>query len=432
MQTSPQLDASLPALIFKAGYYPVHHGSAGIIRTLGRLKVPVYAVVEDDFTPAAMSRFLSGKFVWNTEALDRDALVEGLVRIAQKIGRAVLIPTDDIAAAFMAEEGDALRELYAFPRAPRKLAGELANKRRLYQICRQYSIPCPAAVFPASIAEVQAFVERAAFPVVMKAAESQRTPAGLRSTSIARSPGELIALYEQAPAGANLILQEYIPESCSEDWIYHGYTNPESGCMLGFTGRKLRSYPPFAGPTSLGVSARNETLRRQSEALLNAIGYAGIMDLDYRFDRRDGQYKLLDFNPRIGANFRMFESAAGIDVVRAMHLDMSGRPVPHDPAVDGKVFVVESYDPFAAIGYIRRGAITLGDWWRSMKGPKELAWLSFDDPLPFPVMCGRLLGRSLKRIIPRPTTAQAPPREPLFKPAAREAAAAASVHDVER
>jgi hypothetical protein len=24
------------------------------------------------------------------------------------------------------------------------------------------------------------------------------------------------------------------------------------------------------------------------------------MDLDYRFDKRDGQHKLLDFNPRIG------------------------------------------------------------------------------------------------------------------------------------
>jgi hypothetical protein len=31
----------------------------------------------------------------------------------------------------------------------------------------------------------------------------------------------------------------------------------------------------------------------------------------------------LDFNPRVGAQFRLFEDDAGSDVVRALHLDLA-------------------------------------------------------------------------------------------------------------
>src|SRR5262249_33133935 len=170
------------------------------------------------------------------------------------------------------------------------------------------------------------FIRRATFPVVVKAAEPQRLPKGAR-VFVAHTPEQLLAIYRrvETPEIPNLIFQEYIPQSCSEDWIFHGYCNPSTDCFVAFTGEKLRSYPPFAGFTTLGVSSVNEQLSRQAEKLLRTIGYSGIMDIDYRLDKRDGQYKLLDFNPRIGANFRMFEDSAGIDVVRALHLDLTGR-----------------------------------------------------------------------------------------------------------
>ncbi|MFM8856879.1 MAG: hypothetical protein ACKOI2_06680 [Actinomycetota bacterium] len=50
------LDTSVPALIAKVGHYPVHHGGLGAIRSLARWGVPVYAVTEDRWTPAARSR----------------------------------------------------------------------------------------------------------------------------------------------------------------------------------------------------------------------------------------------------------------------------------------------------------------------------------------------------------------------------------------
>jgi D-aspartate ligase len=48
---------------------------------------------------------------------------------------------------------------------------------------------------------------------------------------------------------------------------------------------------------------------------MQEIGYSGIVDIGYRYDRRDGEYKLLDVNPRVGATFRLFVDSNGMDVV---------------------------------------------------------------------------------------------------------------------
>ena len=69
---------------------------------------------------------------------------------------------------------------------------------------------------------------------------------------------------------------------------------------------------------------------------MHELGYRGILDIGYRFDERDGEYKLLDVNPRIGATFRLFVGDDGMDVLRALYLDLTGQEVaattaPHRP-----------------------------------------------------------------------------------------------------
>jgi predicted ATP-grasp superfamily ATP-dependent carboligase len=252
--------------------------------------------------------------------------------------------------------------------------------------------------------EVEQFIEQAVFPVVAKAAEAWRLPAGVTRTLIADHPERLVAHYRSAsgPEGSpNLLLQEYIPDQHGEDWIFHGYCDAEGDCPLRFTGRKLRSYPAFAGVTCLGRAAANPVLARLAEGLLKDIAYSGIVDLDYRLDRRDGQYKLLDFNPRAGAQFRLFESESGLDVVRALYLDLTGQAVERSPQRDGRVFVLEPYDLVSGARYVKTGRLTLREWCSTLRGRREWAWFAWDDPLPFLAMVLRLVKRAVQRLRPR-------------------------------
>lgn len=390
--------ATVPVLILKIGQYALHdtHG-LGIVRSLGRLGVPVYAVVEDRFTATAVSRYLTGAFIWDTRRLNAHQLLEGMATIGDRLNRpAILIPTDDAGAVFVAEEAATLKRWFLFPQQPAGLPRVLANKREMYFLCQRLGVACPQTVFPGSIADVREFVRSAAFPVVVKVAE--RRPGTGRTAWIAHTPDELYAIYrsaEQQP-GTTLILQEYIPPAHGEDWFYHGYRNEQSRCCIGFTGRKFRSHPPFAGHTTLGRAVVNEPLRQQVEALLQTLSYSGITDLDLRLDKRDGRYKLLDFNPRVGAQFRLFESPAGLDVVRALYLDLTGQPVNGGSRIEGRTFIVEPFDLLASLGYFRRGALTPREWWLSFQGTQELAWFSTSDILPFPMLCFRLLLKAIQ------------------------------------
>jgi predicted ATP-grasp superfamily ATP-dependent carboligase len=418
LQASPHTsDAVVPVLVLKVGRYFLHHGAVGIIRSLGRMSVPVYGIVENRFTPAAVSKYLSGAFVWDTRGLDVPRFLEGMAVIGERLKRpTILIATDDRAAILIAEQAAALRRWFLFPQQPATLPRTLANKRELYLLCKSIGAACPDAVFPSSLDEVHEYIEHAEFPVVVKAAESWLLPEGVRTTSIARNPEQAYEIYRstQSQRRPNVIFQEYIDPTVSEDWFYHGYRNVQSDCFIGFTGRKLRSYPPFVGPSTLGKAVINDPLRQQAETLLRTVSYSGIMDLDYRFDKRDGQYKLLDFNPRIGAQFRLFEDSSGVDVARALYLDLAGRCVPSSRPTEGRTFIVEFHDLVASIYYFRQGGLTLREWRLSLAGAREFAWFSRDDPFPCVMMCIGLLFRAVGRVLRMSPTPNIACRMPHF------------------
>ena len=80
------VDRDVAALIVKVGNYPLHHGGVDAIRSLGRLGVPVYAVSEDRWTPAALSRYCRGHYVWPAEErADPERMVERLQEAGREI-----------------------------------------------------------------------------------------------------------------------------------------------------------------------------------------------------------------------------------------------------------------------------------------------------------------------------------------------------------
>src|SRR5207248_9926596 len=130
------------------------------------------------------------------------------------------------------------------------------------------------------------------------------------------------------PAAPNLMLQEYIPGADDTIWMFNGYFDEGSECRAAFTGRKLRQHPIHTGATSLGLQTANDTVARLTTGFMKAVGYRGILDVGYRYDARDGLYKLLDPNPRIGQTFRLFVDADGMDVARYAYLHLTGQPLP--------------------------------------------------------------------------------------------------------
>ena len=412
------IDVSTPAVVLKLDPNVFHHGGLGVVRSLGRLGVPVHLVHEDPLSPAAASRYVRGRWEWNP-GVDVERVAAGLLRLAERIGRpAVLMPTDDAGAIFLAERGRYLRRWFHFPAPPADLPRQLADKYSLHRLCRDLGVPTPVTVVPGSATEAQEFAAQVGFPVVVKRTRPWRPADGKhrRSTTLVRTRDELTALLTgRTGALHGLMLQEYVPASDEADWFFHGYCDANLVCRVGFTGVKERSYPAHAGLTTLGRAVDNHPLRADMQQLLKSLSYQGLMDLDLRRDPRDGGYRLLDFNPRPGAQFRVFEDTAGLDVVRAAYLDLTGQPVPEQRPCRERRMVVENYDLPAALGYRRRGELDLVAWARSLRRVDETAWFARDDLAPFGLMCLRTGWRALRRPF-RAAARPAAPAAPRYRP----------------
>jgi predicted ATP-grasp superfamily ATP-dependent carboligase len=390
------LDAKYPALILKMSHSPIHHGALAVARTLGRLGVPVYAVSEDAYTPLATTRYLKKAFVLDACPSDTESFVKAMSSIGEFIARpTIIIPMDDLSAVFVAENAANLAQWFITPQVQPHVPHQLANKASLHALCAEIGIPIARSVVPRSFDDVRAFTEGTKFPVMVKAAEQWLPLSGSFVTKAIYTPEQLLEFCEpyNFAASQSLIIEEYIP---GDDWICHGYYNAQKNISVTFTGRKLRGYPPDAGSTAVGLSLDNAALRSASEKLLKAVSYSGIIDMDWRMDERDGQYKIVDCNPRVGQNFRMFENSAGVDVVRAQHLDLSGRRIDDAAPIEGRLFTVESFYALALLRRMPRG-ISKQDTekYLSPKGG-EVAWWSREDPVPFLVMTVRQFARLLR------------------------------------
>ena len=126
---------------------------------------------------------------------------------------------------------------------------------------------------------------------------------------------------------------------------------------------------------------------------MKAVGYQGILDIGYRLDPRDGQYKVLDINPRLGQAFRLFVAQNNHDVARALYLDLTNQAQPPVERREGRRWMIEDFDLISSLHYYQEGALTPWQWVTSFARLEEMAWFNWSDPAPFFVMVRRLSSR---------------------------------------
>jgi predicted ATP-grasp superfamily ATP-dependent carboligase len=376
------VDVSTPVVVLSAKT----HGSLGIIRTLGRLGVPVYAVDSAARGPGAYSRYLRQRSIIEIGAVSDDALVDHLLRVGRALGtRAVLIPTWDETSLLASDHYERLSERFILPHQPDGLARRLSDKRTMAALAREHGVPSPDIVVPQDLEAVAAFADTAVFPVMLKGIDGNRLFSRTgRKMVIVGDRAELLRLYAEMedPDDPNLMLQEYIPGGDDTVWMFNGYFDASSEALIGITGRKLRQTPVYTGATSLGIVLPNDEVDATTRRWMRELGYRGVLDIGYRYDARDGRYKVLDVNPRVGATFRLFVDRNGLDVVRALYLDLTGQPVVAAEPRWGRKWIVEK-DLASSWRYWRDGKLGIGAWLGSFRGVEEAGYFAPDDLRPF-------------------------------------------------
>lgn len=354
------------------------------VRSLARRNVRVTLFDCDSSMPGFRSVYGPSRLCPNPD-VEPEQWLRYMVGLAAEHDRPpVLITSADQFVTAISRHAETLREHYIFSPGI-ALHGALAEKRTQYRLAREHGMPLPRTEFAASLEEVQAFAQEAAFPCLIKPnhfREWQRFssdhPLKNAKVSVATNASQLCATYELA-AGVTpeVILQEVIQGDDSVKSIYLSCYDGRSRRIANAMFRELRCDPMGFGPASITEPVFDREVDEICDNFLRSMGYSGICEIEVKRDTRDGRVKLIEANPRLsgGGDAAPY---AGVDLCWLHYLDLIGCAVmPVAPSNNHFRHIVLRADARAVPEYLRAKAITWRDVLNSYRGPKayyDLDW----------------------------------------------------------
>ena len=305
----------------------------GIMRSLGRRGIPCF-VIDDEHSIGRYSRYCAGyERVSGIE--DEETLVRSLLGAATRhnLRGWVLFPTRDETVAALSRNREQLERSYRVP-TPRWPVVEVAwDKRRTYAAASDAGVPVPRTWYPRTeedLEEVPSGMAVAVKPAIKEHFVSVTKVKAWR----ADTPDELRDLFRRASAivgPGEVMVQEMVPGNGNTQYAYCVFF--KDGQSVGsMTAARKRQHPPEFGKSSTFVeTVELPELEQLSTRLLSAIRYEGLAELEYKFDERDGSYKLLDFNARTWG-YHSLGPAAGVDFPWMVFSDQLGRDTPAERA----------------------------------------------------------------------------------------------------
>jgi predicted ATP-grasp superfamily ATP-dependent carboligase len=197
---------------------------------------------------------------------------------------------------------------------------------------------------------------------------------------------------------SEILVQDFIPGGPKNLYSFCSFFK-NGKVIAGLTARRARQRPMDFGLASTYVELVDiPELRSISEKFLSLINYYGFAEVEFMYDPRDRQYKLLEVNPRIWA-WHALAIAAGVDMPYLLYQDMIGEEIVVPDSIKQVKWIRLITDIPTALSEIAKGNLKMSDYIASMKGKKVDAVLSFTDPLPFFVEIALILYRRLKSYI---------------------------------
>jgi D-aspartate ligase len=354
-----------------------------IARSLGRRGIPV-CVVDDEVSIARASRF-STHAVRVGSLRDEQDTLDALELADRRFGLEgwVLFPTRDETVAALSRNRETLSSRFRVPTPSWSTIRGAWDKRETYRIASEASVPTPRMWLLHGEEELDA-IEMSG-PLVIKPAIKERFFYATRAKAWrADTPKELRDAFRRAASligPREVIVQEMIPGGGTEQFSYCCLF-AQGRAVASMTVRRRRQHPSDFGRASTFVETVDlPAIEAPSIRFLQAIGYYGLVELEYKRDPRDGECKLLDVNARTWG-YHGLGPAAGVDFPTLLYRDQVGEPIPTVRARPGVRWIRLSTDVPNAVRDIVAGTLRPMEYLRSLPGVDSEAVFSRADPLP--------------------------------------------------
>ena len=363
----------------------------GAVRSLALGDVPTTVVMMDSWEPVRASRYADKILV--PKSRDTDAAILSVLAKIEGDEPPVLIPTSDHLTYFVSKHRAELETRFRCSIPPDDAIKIVLDKAQDTQLLEGTGIPLPATVqnLPSSPADLIGLL---GVPLIIKPRTFiDKENLGWRNVII-QSLADAEAFYRDNSARfGSVIAQELIPGPDDALWECIALFNGASEIVRAFTFRKLSTMPAHYGATARGRSERSEVLIDLAAQIGKRFNYSGIGDIDVKYDARDGQFKYLELNPRLGL-CHYFGTRCGVNLTLDAYRQTCGEQLPEQTRqIEGRTFLAILEETGARL---QNGdsilAVAGGILGSLAKGPVG-AYFAPDDMLPGPFAVARVLYR---------------------------------------
>jgi D-aspartate ligase len=370
----------------------------GAVRSLGRRGLSVATIGHSATDVSLHSRYPKQKYCLTAQGeADKE---EQLLVILEKLrgNDIVLIPTSDWFVTMVSKHKGELSGRFKFCLPPREIADLMIDKaRETEKVSGIVPIPKTVRVLPDTPDE---FLSMLSLPIIVKPRSHEHMVLGKKNVQLF-SREEVEAFYRKFGAVKDrVIAQEIIEGEDGLQCVCNCFFDENSNLLQAFTFQRLRLSPSHYGVTSYALSGYNQEVIERTATLGKQLGYVGPAMAEFKLDRRDGMYKFLELNPRLGmCNY--FDTVCGVDNVYATYLLAKGeKPAPSNGMKSGVVFL-SLYEDF----YSRRrdGEKPVGilkDYLSNATKPHVFMYFTWRDPMPA-IMHGLRLSKAVTKSLIR-------------------------------
>lgn len=351
-----------------------------VVRALARSGVPVVIV---ETTQNARQPHLSTKYgvKFFLDSLPGLPLLDFLRRFPRK---GVLFPTTDRQVTWLSRNRDLLPAHIKLLMPSHETVRTLLDKVLFFDFCESNRVPLAPFRHVQAGADIKQAAQGLRFPVIIKTHRKVYTPM-LEKAYIALSMAELVTLWKKISSLYHIfIVQEFIPGGDETIFFCLQFIDSKNQQLLAsFTGRKIRQWKPRCGGTASCEPVTMPKLHEMTYEILTKAGFWGIGSVEYKRDRRNGKFYIIeptvcrtDFQEQIAI-------ANGVNIPWIAYQNAVGMPVQPVIANGGKkAWMHIMNDRLAADYYRKQHQLPFWSWLYSLRKVRSFDLFSVTDPGP--------------------------------------------------
>ena len=268
-----------------------------LIRNIGEAGFNITFLYYQNKGITRFSKYITKKLRISSWKLHSDMFIKDLIKIGKNNPmKYMIISANDFINTKIADNYAELKKYYYLTFNNSEIINLMINKKTFYIKMKEFNINMPETFFIKEKYEVDSIVQNTGYPFIVK-------PYLMDDIDFRKSfenkilkihdeieyikyREDLIKIYDK------ILIQKVVNGSNAAVYGYFYNGNFISSCEI------LKDYMDKYGTTIIGHSKNMPLLRNYSKQILNRLGYEGFAELEYIFDEKNSDYKLIEINTR--------------------------------------------------------------------------------------------------------------------------------------